>query len=230
MLHYANYAVDRVTERNGDTDMTTASTHTGTCQACGRRQAVHVKTGMIAKHGYTTEYGFFNGTCGGSDQLPLELDTAVNVGTVAAMIKFADGQQAKAEGEISKVAVEVRTGLRDKYGRPEYVTKFMDRAEYEATQPRYTSFDDAVERVHISLRRMAERVRADAADLDDLRGRVHGQPLQERASEAPIKRERAKTYREAYARVEALKALGHKAQSRRDHGGYAITYRIARGY
>ena len=31
--------------------MSIASTHTGTCQACGRRQAVHINTGLIAKHG-----------------------------------------------------------------------------------------------------------------------------------------------------------------------------------
>lgn len=205
--------------------MTTASTHTGICQACGRRQAVHVKTGMIAKHGYTTEYHFFNGTCGGSDHLPLELDTAVNVSVVAGMRKFADSKDAEAEGEITEVPVEVYTGQHDAYGRRERATKLMDRAEFEATQPRYLSFDDAVVLVRIRLRRLAERLRADAQTLDDLRDKVHGQPLQERAVEAPIKRERAKTYREAYARVEALKAAGHKAQSRRSHGGFDITYR-----
>ena len=35
-------------------------THTGTCQICGRRQAVNVKTGRLAKHGYTVaRFGFF---------------------------------------------------------------------------------------------------------------------------------------------------------------------------
>jgi hypothetical protein len=205
--------------------MTNASTHTGICQACGRRQAVHIKTGMIAKHGYTTEYGFFNGVCGGSDRPPLELDTAVNVGTVAAMRKFADDKDAAAEGEITKVAVEVYTGLRDAFGRRERADKLMDRAEYEATQPRYTSFDDAVALVRVRLRRMAESIRADAQMLDDLRDKVHGQPLQARPEEAPIKREYFRTNREAYTRVAELKAAGHKAQSRRSQGTITVTYR-----
>lgn len=205
--------------------MTTASTHTGICQACGRRQAVHVKSGMIAKHGYTTEYGFFNGTCGGSDRLPLELDTKVNVATVAAMRKFADAQDAEAAGEILKVAVE--TGREYRGGRRVAITAMMDRAEFEATQPRYRSFDDAVELVRMRLRRTAEIVRADAQMLEDLRDKVHGQPLQPRKVEADIKRETYGSYREAYARVEALKALGHKAQARRQGWTqqYTVTYR-----
>jgi hypothetical protein len=206
--------------------MTTASTHTGICQACGRRQAVHVKTGMIAKHGYTTEYGFFNGTCGGSDALPLELDTTVNVATVAAMVKFADEQEAQAAGEILKVAVEV--GHQYRGGRRIAVTQMMDRAEFEATQPRYRNFDDAVELVRMRLRRTAEIVRADAEVLDALRDRVHGQPLQPRAVEVEIKRETFKAIREAYARQAELKAQGIDARIRR--GTYVgqphtVTYR-----
>lgn len=204
--------------------MTNASTHTGTCQACGRRQAVHVNTGLIAKHGYTTEYGFFNGTCGGSDKLPLELDTKVNVATVEALNKFAAEQEAKADGEILKVSIEV--GREYRAGRRIAITKLVDRAEFEATQPRYRHFDDAVDLLRFKLRRSAEIVRADAEQLDTLRASVHGQPLQPRAVEAPIKREAFNTYREAYARVEELKAAGHKAQQRRQRGcGFVVTYR-----
>lgn len=207
--------------------MTNASTHTGICQACGRRQAVHVKTGMIAKHGYTTEYGFFNGTCGGSDALPLELDTTVNVATVAAMVKFAAEQEAQAEGEILQVPVQV--------GKARYVgqrrvvdTKLVDRAEFEATQPHYASFDDAVKSIRYRLRRTAEMVRADAEQLDALRDKVHGQPLQPRAVEVEIKREYFKTAREAYVRQAELKAQGIDARIRRNSymgQPVALTYR-----
>lgn len=38
------------------------ATHNGTCQACGRQHAVNVKSGKLAKHGYTVDWGFFNGT------------------------------------------------------------------------------------------------------------------------------------------------------------------------
>lgn len=206
--------------------MTNKSTHTGICQACGRRQAVHVKSGLIAKHGYTTEYGFFNGTCGGSDELPLELDTKVNIKIVAATYHWAAEQEAKANGEITTVPVEVGSHYRAGHRIPEI--KSMDRAEFEATQPSYKKFDNYVDLLRHKLRRSAEIARADAAQLDALRDKVHGEPLQPRKVEAPIKREFFKTYREAYARVDELKARGIEARARR--GSYVgqphtVTYR-----
>lgn len=205
--------------------MAKASTHTGICQACGRRQAVHVITGMIAKHGYTTEYGFFNGTCGGSDHLPLELDTKVNVETIASLIKWAARQEIFAEAEMATIPIEVSSEERDAYGRRKKMIIQVGAEEYSARHECYGRFEDAVERVRYRFRRAAEIARADAADLERLRNKVHGQPLQERAVEAPIKREQYKTYREAHARVEELKAAGHKAQSRRGWGGFTVTYR-----
>ena len=208
--------------------MTNASTHTGICQACGRRQAVHVNTGMIAKHGYTTEYGFFNGTCGGSDHLPLELDTEINLATVNAMYNFAASKDAEADAEITSVPVEVYTDQRDAYGRRKKATVQVDAAGWAERRGCYGTFEQAVERVRYALRLTAEIVRADAATLEDLRGKVHGQPLQARPVEAPIKRENFKTIREAYARQAELKAQGIDARIRR--GTYVgqpatLTYR-----
>lgn len=50
-------------------------THTGHCQLCDRSQAVNVKTGLIAKHGYAVEWSQFIGVCPGSDYLPYEVST-----------------------------------------------------------------------------------------------------------------------------------------------------------
>jgi hypothetical protein len=52
----------------------TLHTHTGTCQACGRQQAVGNDTGRIAKHGYTVDWGYFNGVCHGAGKQPAEVD------------------------------------------------------------------------------------------------------------------------------------------------------------
>lgn len=49
------------------------STHDGTCQLCGRLQAL--PNGKLAKHGYTTRWGFFSGTCPGSEHLPYEVSS-----------------------------------------------------------------------------------------------------------------------------------------------------------
>jgi hypothetical protein len=209
---------------NGVTDMTTA-THNGTCQACGRQHAVNVKSGKLAKHGYTVDWGFFNGTCSGSDHLPLEKDTSLNVAIIEQLTKQAAQLDIDAEGEILKVAVEV--GHQYRGGRRVAVTQMMDRAEFEATQPRYRSFDDAVELLRTQLRRQAELFRSHAADLDRLRESRHGQPLIARPVEAPIQREYFGNYRDAYARVQALKAEGRDARQRREQWGsqYVVTYR-----
>lgn len=54
--------------------MKQAATHKGHCQICDRLQML--PGGMIAKHGYTVKnrgnWGFFSGTCFGSDNLPYE--------------------------------------------------------------------------------------------------------------------------------------------------------------
>lgn len=47
------------------------ATHEGTCQWCGRVQKL--PGGTLAKHGYTTKWGFFMGVCHGADQEPFEL-------------------------------------------------------------------------------------------------------------------------------------------------------------
>jgi len=46
------------------------ATHIGTCQICGATQML--PGGVLAKHGYTTKWGFFSGTCAGSHFLPFE--------------------------------------------------------------------------------------------------------------------------------------------------------------
>jgi hypothetical protein len=45
----------------------------GICQICGREQAVRDK-GNITHHGYTIEYGWFDGTCPGQKHKPLQHD------------------------------------------------------------------------------------------------------------------------------------------------------------
>jgi hypothetical protein len=46
------------------------ATHYGICQVCGSRQKL--PNGVLAKHGYSVEYGFFNGVCFGAHHLPFE--------------------------------------------------------------------------------------------------------------------------------------------------------------
>lgn len=52
--------------------MKTTHTHRGHCQICGRLQAAHNVSNTLAKHGYTVDFGFFNGVCPGAEHLPFE--------------------------------------------------------------------------------------------------------------------------------------------------------------
>jgi hypothetical protein len=49
------------------------ATHYGHCQICGSRQLL--PGGVLAKHGYTTRWGFFSGVCTGSGHQPFEQAT-----------------------------------------------------------------------------------------------------------------------------------------------------------
>lgn len=49
------------------------ATHTGTCQICGATQKL--PNGALSKHGYTVDYGWFNGVCSGAHGKPFEEST-----------------------------------------------------------------------------------------------------------------------------------------------------------
>lgn len=204
-------------------------THTGICQACGRRHAVNPKSGKLAKHGYTVDWGFFNGTCQGSDHPPLEQDTTLNIAIVAELRQRAARLDVQAEGEILKV--EVQTGRStDNRGIGKPVYELVDRERFDSPEVRrwnYGSFDREVELVRSRLRRQAELFRAHAADLDRLRVETFGRDLTPRVEEPELKRETFQTYRDAAKRVAELKAAGHKAQQRRQGWTsiYTVTYR-----
>lgn len=48
------------------------ATHEGTCQICGRLQAL--PSGRLSKHGYDVLFHFFRGVCPGAGHKPLELE------------------------------------------------------------------------------------------------------------------------------------------------------------
>lgn len=218
------------------------ATHNGTCQACGRVQAVKAN-GLLAKHGYTVDYGYFNGTCSGSDSKPLEQETSLNIEIVEAIRDWADQQDQLSHGNIETVPVRSSAG----FGRSEDV--LMNREQFVARKmERYThtddaeklerladyaskDFDDAVQRVRESMRRNANFARKDADNLEVLRDKTYGNGLIPRNPVDAPKPHRETGFRnlnEAYARAKELKAEGLKA---RVNGGtfrqreITVTYR-----
>ena len=73
--------------------MKTTHTHRGHCQACGRVQAVDTANNLLAKHGYTVDFGYFDGVCTGSDKKPLEVDKSFSEATIVEISEWIDGQK-----------------------------------------------------------------------------------------------------------------------------------------
>jgi len=208
---------------NGKELIMKKATENGTCQCCG---ATHAYSGNgIAKHGYTTRYGFFEGICPGSDNAPLELADDLNRTHVQRLREFADKKDAEALVDPKALPVQKRTR---NYPDPTIVeTVFLDREQYEAGDV-YRDWDRGVVMFKRGLQSIAAQARSDADVLDGLRETVHGQPLQARETEAPLRREYVKGYRAAFARCEELKAAGKRDVRQRRDGysqGYRVTYR-----
>ncbi len=70
----------------------------GTCQVCGRLQML--PKGLLSKHGYDVQWGFFNGVCWGADHLPFEQDIT--------LVKKAIAQAAADAKLIRELSVEKR--------------------------------------------------------------------------------------------------------------------------
>ncbi len=103
----------------------TKHTHTGTCQLCGRNHAVNNATGLLAKHGYTVDWGFFHGVCEGANHLPLQKDRSLLDSTVDQWKEEANKMLALTLADIKKVPVRVRENGIVK-------TVMMNEAEYIA--------------------------------------------------------------------------------------------------
>ena len=93
--------------------MMTSTQIRGTCQCCGRQQAV--VGGMMSKHGYTVDNGWFNGVCSGRNHVPLQVSrehTDIIVAQVRAdisnLIAAADGVKA---GVITPNKIKLRIGF-----------------------------------------------------------------------------------------------------------------------
>lgn len=58
----------------------TKATHEGTCQICGSTQKL--PSGLLSKHGYTVNWGFFSGVCNGEGHAPFEKSTNAIEGVI----------------------------------------------------------------------------------------------------------------------------------------------------
>jgi len=74
------------------------ATHKGTCQCCGAMQKL--PNGVLSNHGYTVDWGMFNGTCQGAGHKPFEKSTDL----IESFINQAKAQIENLNNEISEVS------------------------------------------------------------------------------------------------------------------------------
>lgn len=136
--------------------------HRGHCPHCGRQQAV--RNGGMAKHGYTVDYGYFNGTCTGADMPPMEREP----GQIAA-----EARKDTLRKEADRVAAML-------FQPPERVRKSYRRDDWVdwAEAPDWAKREAMVKWTH--GRDLHVRALRDMADwIEEVAGNVKGQPLLE---------------------------------------------------
>jgi hypothetical protein len=87
--------------------MSRKSTHRGHCQLCG---ALHKLPGdVLADHGYTVRWGFFQGVCAGAGSLPYEASCGALVSAASSV--QADIANLQAEIEVIRAASDGRVSV-----------------------------------------------------------------------------------------------------------------------
>jgi hypothetical protein len=69
------------------------ATHTGHCQVCGAEQKL--PNSNLSTHGYTVQWGFFNGICTGTKHLPFEQDISLVQGAIDHALEIKAGIEAQ---------------------------------------------------------------------------------------------------------------------------------------
>lgn len=146
--------------------------HRGNCPCCGRQQAV-LKSGLMSKHGYVVDHGWFNGVCTGQNYAPMQIQREVTDDII---------KQVRADVEVlfkrAKDLKEERTFPKTVRGHKRVLVE--RKWEYEKLPFEQGSIyqkEEAVRSFVFSLEQRAKVGSIFAADLEELVNRVHGQPL-----------------------------------------------------
>lgn len=152
------------------------STHRGTCQACGRVQCVTLHTDKLAKHGYTVDWGHFNGVCAGADVQPLELNKTLTEHIIHDL-------RENVAPRADKLAADLRSGaVAPKYYRHEFdkIKRISVRVECRRDElpiPQDYNAGQCLSAAIYNAENRAKGARQHADSLEKLIASRHGQPL-----------------------------------------------------
>jgi len=143
----------------------------GNCQCCGRQQAI--VGGLMSKHGYTVEHGWFSGVCSGNRYAPMQKSRAETDSIVANIRAEIPKLLAKAEqvenGTLFPEFVIKMFYNAETRKREEKIIPFADASEYDKR--------DAVKRMAWSLKSRASSGESFSNQLESIANEVHGTEL-----------------------------------------------------
>ena len=191
-------------------------THRGHCQVCGAQQAVDNKTGMLAKHGYTVESGWFTGECPGSHELPLEHDHTMTDNIIGDLTRQGDRIEQQIADGITEVPYHYTVTDGSAYGKIKkmvVITEATIESVFADIGARYNSmsWENAHDQQLWKLKRQVTFLRDHCEMMGKLIEKRHGADL------VPVERiERiAKDFADhadAHEWVQSMKADGWKGR------------------
>lgn len=146
----------------------------GHCAHCGNQQAV--TKGVIAKHGYTVDFGYFHGTCQGSRLEPMETNHKNTPAMVQAIMTHIGGLQRKVRNIDSFIANDILEYYKD---GQKVSDVYGDSPDYAKSSHR--------KRVMFKLTAEAEGLTGFVGSIMSVFQSVHGEPLIEVQRKAPPK-------------------------------------------
>lgn len=141
----------------------------GNCQCCGRDQAV-LATGLMSKHGYTVDHGWFSGVCHGQNHKPLQQDRTAT----AAMVNQIHADVVKLRADVEALEAGTLKPLTARPNKWDYRHGVKD-VPFDSAPPECQR--DAVQ---AQVRHLNGRIQSGlqfARFMADLADKVFGQPL-----------------------------------------------------
>lgn len=144
----------------------------GHCPHCGREQAVR-DTGLVAKHGYMIENGWFSGVCAGHQHKPLEIDRSQADRVVAQV----GGEAASLREYAARLAAGTARPAIAKTRRQDSETQQWAGVVIPFAEASAAEQQDAIEQDGWFAEARALAGEAFARNLAQLADKIHGKPL-----------------------------------------------------
>jgi hypothetical protein len=143
----------------------------GNCQCCGREQAV--VGGLMSKHGYTVENGWFSGVCEGRNFRPMQVSRVETDNIVASIRIQIPKLLAQAEQYESGAATP------DFVVQRSYSAELRKSIETKIPYAEASAYDQKIARSQIvwALKSRASTGKTFSDQLESIANKVHGLPL-----------------------------------------------------